>query len=69
MWTTLWILWALMFTAVEAAAIWNDKRGDTLSEHLRRWFRTDTNLGRTIFLIVSGVFMSWFVVHIATGLV
>ena len=64
-WTALWIAWGLMFAVVEAAALVNDKRGDTLSEHLRLWFRTDTRPGRTVWLVVSGGFLTWFLLHIA----
>ena len=64
-WTILWGLWGVMFAAVEGAALVNDNRNDTLSEHFRKWFRTDTNHGRTAWVIVSGIFFGWFVVHIA----
>lgn len=68
-WTILWVAWILSFVAIEAVAVFNDKRDDTLSEHFRRWFRVDTGAGRVVWLVVSGVFMAWFVVHIATGIV
>ena len=64
-WTTLWVLWGVLFAIIEAIAVTNDKRSDTLSEHLRLWFRTDTKRGRTVWLVVSGGFMAWFVSHIA----
>jgi hypothetical protein len=51
----------------EGVAIFNDKRDDTLSEHFRQWFSTDTKLGRTVWLVVSGGFFAWFVVHIAVA--
>lgn len=66
MWTFLWGLWALLFLVIEGVAILEDS-GGTLSEHLRRWFRTDTHLGRTVWLVVSGLFFAWFVVHIAVA--
>lgn len=65
-WTVLWVVWGLAFAGIEGAALANDKRGDTLSEHLRLWFRTDTKPGRSAWLVASGVFFAWFVVHIAT---
>lgn len=68
-WTILWIAWILMFAGIELVAVINDSRGDTLSEHLRKWFCVDTHVGRTVWLIVSGVFFAWFVVHITTGVV
>lgn len=66
MWTTLWLLWIAAFVAIEGRAVLNDERDDTLSEHFRRWFRTDTHRGRTVWLAVSGLFFAWFLVHIAT---
>ena len=69
LYTILWVVWILMFVVIEAKAISNDVDEDTLSEHLRKWFNVDTHVGRTVWLIVSGVFMAWFIVHIATGVV
>lgn len=65
-WTVLWLLWIASFFLIEIPAIRNDLRGDTLSEHFRRWFRTDTHRGRTVWLATFGLFAAWFVVHIAT---
>lgn len=67
MWTALWLAWFVAFGVIEGAAIRNDVRGDTLSEHFRRWFRTGTHRGRTAWIITSGVFFAWFVVHIAVA--
>ncbi len=64
-WTWLWLGWAAAFAVIEGVAIANDVKDDTLSEHFRRWFRTDTKLGRTVWLIVSGCFAAWFVTHVA----
>lgn len=64
-WTELWILWGALFAVIEGVAVANDKKGDTLSEHLRLWFRTDTKHGRTAWLVVSGGFLGWFLFHIA----
>lgn len=67
--TALWVLWILAFAVVEGVAVVNDAQGDTLSEHFRLWFRTDTKLGRSIWLWFSGGFVVWFVVpHIAMGI-
>lgn len=65
-WTILWLLWIAAFAAIEGVAVLNDKRDDTLSEHFRRWFRVDTHRGRTVWIVVSGVFFAWFVAHIVT---
>lgn len=66
-WTIAWLAWAAAFGVIEYAAIRNDKRDDTLSEHFRKWFATDTKRGRTAWLIASGLFFAWFVVHIAVA--
>jgi hypothetical protein len=65
LYTYLWVLWGALFALIEGAALINDKRGDTLSEHFRLWFRTDTRKGRTAWLVVSGLFLTWFTTHIA----
>ncbi len=65
--TALWLLWGLAFAVIEAVALLNDKKGDTLSEHFRLWFRTDTKIGRTVWIGVSGLFFAWFGVHIAVA--
>ena len=64
-WTALWVLWGLAFAVIEGLALFNDHKHDTLSFHLRLWIRTDTRIGRTVWLVISGVFFAWFVVHIA----
>lgn len=63
-WGVLWVVWGLLFVGIEGVAVVNDKRDDTLSEHLRLWFRTDTKRGRTAWLVVSGAFFAWFIPHI-----
>lgn len=64
-WTVLWLLWGAAFVGIEGVAVLNDKREDTLSEHFRKWFRTDSHKGRTVWLVVSGLFFAWFTTHIA----
>lgn len=66
-WTFAWLVWGGLFAAIEYAAVLNDAKDDTLSEHFRKWFATDTKKGRTAWLIVSGVFFAWFTVHIAVA--
>lgn len=65
--TVLWLLWIAAFGVIEGVAVFNDRRDDTLSEHLRDWFRTDRKRGRTAWLVTSGVFFAWFVTHIAVA--
>jgi len=66
-WTWAWLAWIAAFAVIEFRAVVNDKAGDTLSEHFRLWFRTDTKRGRTVWLVVSGLFFAWFTVHIAVA--
>ena len=65
-WTLLWIGWGLAFAGIEGTAIAKGDWAGTLSQHLRKWFRVDTNLGRTVWLIFSALFfVAWFIPHIA----
>jgi hypothetical protein len=66
-WTFAWIIWIAEFIIIEGTALLNDRDNDTLSEHLRLWFRTDVKIGRTVWLLVSGIFFGWFIVHIAVA--
>jgi hypothetical protein len=66
-WTFAWIIWIAEFIIIEVTALLNDRDNDTLSEHLRLWFRTDVKIGRTVWLLVSGIFFGWFIVHIAVA--
>lgn len=67
-WTYLWIGWGLIFAAIEGTALARDNAAGTLSDHLRLWFRVDTKLGRTAWLVVSALFfVAWFIPHIAFG--
>jgi hypothetical protein len=36
-----WIVWFLYFVVLEGLALANSKEGDTLSEHVWRWFDVD----------------------------
>lgn len=61
----LWLAWLAAFAVIEGLALHNDMPGDTLSEHTRKWFRVDTHIGRTVWLVASGVFAAWYITHIA----
>lgn len=66
--TAAWVTFVALFVLVEGVAVFNDLKEDTLSEHFRRWFHTDTKPGRSIWLWFSGGFVVWFVVpHIMLG--
>jgi hypothetical protein len=66
LWTALWIAWGAAFAVIEGVALTKDRQ-DTLSDHMRRWFRTDTHLGRSVWVFASGIFFGWFIVHIAVA--
>lgn len=68
LWGWLWVAWGAAFAVIEGVAIWRDREKDgvrTLSDHLVKWFSTKQKRGRTVWLVVSGCFFAWFVVHIA----
>lgn len=66
--TIAWISWIVGFLVIEFWAIFRQDEGDTLSEHLRKWFNVKTNHGRTVWLVVSFIFfVVWFIPHIAFG--
>ncbi len=66
--TMAWILWVAAFFVIEIPAIMNPKEGDTLTEHVRKWFSTRTKpsqwrLRRLVLLF----FLVWLVVHFFLG--
>jgi uncharacterized membrane protein len=64
-----WYTFIGLFVLIEGVAVFNDIKDDTLSEHFRRWFHTNTKLGRSIWLWFSGGFILWFpLAHIAQGI-
>ncbi len=63
-WTFAWIIWILMFFAIEIPAIRNDTEGDTLSEHFAKWFRVDTLQGKLAWSVVWAAFGIWMLLHI-----
>ncbi|MEV5330848.1 hypothetical protein [Streptomyces werraensis] len=74
-WTWAWIGWLTAFAAIEGKALFNKEKGDTLSEHVWRWFstaRTADKQGQPTgwvrfrrFALLSG--MTWLVAHFLTG--
>lgn len=66
--TALWIVWLLQFLAIEGAALFRKERGDTLSEHVWKWFSVkDKGEGwiyrRTALLL----FLAWLIAHLGFG--
>jgi hypothetical protein len=68
--TIAWILWGLIFLAIEGIALADKDEGDTLSEHIWRWFKVrgaiPTKTGWTLRLILAG-FMVWLSGHMIFG--
>jgi cytosine/uracil/thiamine/allantoin permease len=67
MWAAIWIAWTTVFAIAEAIALANKKDEDTLSENVRRLFRTRTSkAGRAVFAAAWFGFSGWFALHILT---
>ncbi|MER6616284.1 hypothetical protein [Streptomyces xantholiticus] len=67
MWTTIWLGWTLAFAVFETIALTNRRDEDTLSENIRRLFRTRTSkVGRAVFTVGWFGFSGWFLLHILT---
>ncbi len=67
-WTVGWALWLVMFLAIEGAALFNKERGDTLSEHVWKWFGIKgkpKGYKWRRFAFLS--FWAWLSVHFFTG--
>lgn len=66
--TLLWILWIIAFFLLEVPAALNKTPGDTLSEHVWKWFAVRDRSGkyrwRRILLLII---LAWLVVHLLTG--
>lgn len=73
-WAWLWIAWIVSFCAIEGAALARKAEGDTLSEHVWKWFAigrpgdrpalTAWALTRRIGLLA---FLAWLAVHFVSG--
>ena len=65
--TAAWVTWLAAFALVEGVALADKDQGDTLSEHVRKWFRTHTRGGKLAFAVAWLGFAGWFLVHILAG--
>lgn len=68
MYTLLWLVWLLMFGAIEGAALFNRRAGDTLSEHVWGWFSIKakgTGWRARRFALLA--FLAWLAAHFLTG--
>lgn len=69
-WTWAWVAWGVAFAVIEGAALMDKKEGNTLSEHLRKWFCTMTESGGLsahLKKIVPLTFVIWLVGHLYKG--
>lgn len=72
-WLAAWLVWGLYFVVVEGIALFNNVKGDTLSEHVWAWLgyregrvgkpRGSERLRRYLTL----GFLAWLVVHLMSG--
>ncbi|MCI0689853.1 MAG: hypothetical protein L0Y54_21825 [Sporichthyaceae bacterium] len=66
--TIAWLLWVGFFGAIEGAALANKQPGDTLSEHLWRWFAiTGKPAGWRARRAVLVAGLAWLVAHLLSG--
>ena len=66
-WTIGWLLWGGMFVALEGAALLNKKKGDTLTDHVRKWGSvTEKSRGWRWRRITLLSFTIWLTVHFNT---
>jgi hypothetical protein len=71
--TIAWLAWLGAFVVIEGKALFNKAEGDTLSEHVWRWFKTGKMSNRTpsagvrIRRFTLLAFMAWLSVHFLTG--
>lgn len=64
-----WLLWIIAFLVWEGLALFNKKKGDTLSEHVWDWFsvKEQSSRKRTIRMVGLVGFMAWLSIHFVTG--
>jgi len=67
--TWLWVAWLLAFIGIEAAALINKDKGDTLSEHVWKWFsvKEQSSVKRNFRMVCLGGFLLWLATHFMTG--
>lgn len=66
-----WLAWLGMFVCLELPALANKRPGDTLSEHVWRWFRVYDDRHTALTWFLRGallLFMTWLWLHLDFGL-
>jgi len=71
-WSWFWIGWLLLFVILEGITIFRKERGDTLSEHVWRWFhlwgpKSDLKPWQAVLRFVFLAFWAWLTIHFLTG--
>lgn len=71
-WAVLWVGFVAYFVVVEAAALRDRRRGDTLSEHVWDWFcLRGRKHGKSAWCIIRRIcfyaFWVWLTVHFLSG--
>ena len=67
-WTILWLVWLAGFLAIELPAVFNKQPGDTLSEHVWKWFSIKGKpKGYKVRRLGFLVFWAWLTVHFFFG--
>ncbi len=62
--TTIWAAMTAALFGFEGWAVLNKTKGDTITEHVRYYFRVKGKVGTFVFLGAFGSFSAWFVAHI-----
>ena len=64
--TSAWLIWIALFIVIEGFALIDKRQGDTLSEHVRKWFRIkDPRPTKTVWVIRGSLmaFLLWLITH------
>lgn len=66
--TVAWILWIVAFVVIEYLAIRREAKGDTLTEHVVRWFSTtERGMAWGLRRLVLAAFLVWLTIHFFVG--
>jgi hypothetical protein len=68
--TVCWVAWGVFFLAVEGKALFNKRDGDTLSEHVWKWFRVfdPRPTGWVVAArVLLGTSLLWLTLHLTMG--
>ena len=67
-WRIGWLSWLGMFAAIEGHALLNKTKGDTLSEHVWRWFSVrEKSWGWRARRTALLAFTTWLTAHFVSG--